>query len=50
MIGHDYHPSFYRRRQRHFYNRLWQLTITGLILGATGALGAITILGLFGAL
>ncbi|WP_294948278.1 hypothetical protein [Sulfurivirga sp.] len=40
----------HQRRQRQFYNRLWQLSITGLAVGAMAALGAVTILGLFGAL
>ena len=48
MIGHDY--SYHRRCQRQFYNRLWQRSIMGLVLGATGALGAVTILGMLGAL
>ena len=47
---YDFHTSYQRRRQRQFYNRLWQLSITGLAVGVMAALGAVTILGLFGAL
>ena len=50
MIGHDYNTNHYRRRQRQFYNRLWQLSLTGLAIGGMAAIGAVTILGMFGAL
>lgn len=50
MIGYDYNTNHHRRRRRRFYNRLWQLSLTGIAVGSMAALGAITILGMFGVL
>jgi len=50
MIGHDYSYHRRRQRQRERAQRMAELAMTGLLIGAMAAIGAVTILGLFGAL